>query len=258
LQSDMVGVLLRFRLYSIAVQADIMKMFLQIGLKEKDRDVTRFLWKDLSKDKLHVYRFNRVCFGLTCSPFLAMAVIRHHAELKKEVYPEAARIVENNIYVDDVLLSVENQEAARRMIKDLDSLMESGGFKLAKWASNDSSVLSDIAVEKRATTDNREILRTLGLHWNRDRDEFTFCERKYCSKNYGKPAWIGMNPLPAVSLKTGWSKWKRKAKNLWKIKIPSCLILPPVEETNSIELHVYGDASKWAYGAVAYLKVISK
>ncbi|KRY64886.1 hypothetical protein T4A_8825, partial [Trichinella pseudospiralis] len=76
LQSDMVGVLLRFRLYSIAVQADIIKMFLQIGLKEKDRDVTRFLWKDPSKDKLHVYRFNRVCFGLTCSPFLAMAVIR--------------------------------------------------------------------------------------------------------------------------------------------------------------------------------------
>ncbi|KRY64759.1 hypothetical protein T4A_1795, partial [Trichinella pseudospiralis] len=113
LQSDMVGVLLRFRLYSIAVQADIMKMFLQIGLKEKDRDVTRFLWKDPSRDKLHVYRFNRVCFGLTCSPFLAMAVIRHHAELKKEVHPEAAQIVENNIYVDDVLLSVENQEAAR-------------------------------------------------------------------------------------------------------------------------------------------------
>ncbi|KRY98176.1 hypothetical protein T4B_12392, partial [Trichinella pseudospiralis] len=126
LQSDMVGVLLRFRLYSIAVQADIMKMFLQIGLKEKDRDVTRFLWKDPSRDKLHVYRFNRVCFGLTCSPFLAMAVIRHHAELKKEVHPEAAQIVENNIYVDDVLLSVENQEAARRMIKDLNNLMESG------------------------------------------------------------------------------------------------------------------------------------
>ncbi|KRY96892.1 hypothetical protein T4B_15301, partial [Trichinella pseudospiralis] len=31
-----------------------------------------------------------------------------------------------------------------------------------------------------------------------------------------------------------------------------------MEETDSTELHVYGDASKWAYGAVAYLKVISK
>ncbi|KRX99145.1 hypothetical protein T4E_10779 [Trichinella pseudospiralis] len=291
LQSDMVGVLLRFRLYSIAVQADIMKMFLQIGLKEKDRDVTRFLWKDPSKDKLHVYRFNRVCFGLTCSPFLAMAVIRHHAELKKEVHPEAAQIVENNIYVDDVLLSVENQEAARRMIKDLNNLMESGGFKLAKWASNDSSVLSDIAVDKRATTDNREILRTLGLHWNRERDEFTFValiteNEKNCTKRklisdasklydplgfltpfvvrakilFQKLWQAGIDwdePL-TTSIAEDWSKWKREAKNLWKIKIPRCLIPSPVEETDSTELHVYGDASKWAYGAVAYLKVISK
>ncbi|KAL1230128.1 putative L-gulonolactone oxidase [Trichinella spiralis] len=31
-----------------------------------------------------------------------------------------------------------------------------------------------------------------------------------------------------------------------------------MEETDSIELHVYGDTTKWTYGAVAYLKVISK
>ncbi|KRY70406.1 hypothetical protein T4A_11388 [Trichinella pseudospiralis] len=61
-----------------------------------------------------------------------------------------------------------------------------------------------------------------------------------------------------TSIAEDWSKWKRAAKNLWKIKIPRCLIPSPVEETDSIELHVYGDASKWAYGAVAYLKVISK
>ncbi|KAL1232208.1 Zinc metalloproteinase-disintegrin-like VLAIP-B [Trichinella pseudospiralis] len=41
-------------------------------------------------------------------------------------------------------------------------------------------------------------------------------------------------------------------------RIPRCLIPSPMEETDSTELHVYGDASKWAYGAVAYLKVISK
>ncbi|XP_003369021.1 putative integrase core domain protein [Trichinella spiralis] len=60
------------------------------------------------------------------------------------------------------------------------------------------------------------------------------------------------------SIAEDWSKWKREAKNLWKIKIPRCLISFPVEETDSIELHVYGDTTKWTYGAVAYLKVISK
>ncbi|KRX69598.1 hypothetical protein T02_2035 [Trichinella nativa] len=40
------------------------------------------------------------------------------------------------------------------------------------------------------------------------------------------------------SIAEDWSKWKREAMNLWKIKIPRCLIPFPVEETNSIELHV--------------------
>ncbi|KRX33302.1 hypothetical protein T05_3576 [Trichinella murrelli] len=191
-----------------------------------------------------------------------MAVIRHHAELKMEVHPEAARIVENNIYIDDVLLSMENQEAARRMIKNLNNLMESGGFKLAKWASNGNSVLSNIAVEKRATTDNREILRTLGLHWNRERDEFTFValntenERNLRAKILFQKLWqagIDWDEPFTCSIAEDRCKWKREAKNLWKIKIPRCLILPPVEETNSTELHVYGDASKWAYGATITL-----
>ncbi|KRZ49024.1 hypothetical protein T02_15456 [Trichinella nativa] len=151
---------------------------------------------------------------------------------------------------------MENQEAARRMIKDLINLMESGGFKLAKWASNGNSVLSDIAVEKRATTDNREILRTLGLHWNRERDEFTFAalnteNEKNCTKR--KLISDASKLFDPLSIAEDWCKWKREAKNLWKIKIPRCLILPPVEETNSIELHVYGDASKWAYGATITL-----
>ncbi|KRY36763.1 hypothetical protein T03_12660 [Trichinella britovi] len=45
LQNDLVKVLLRFRRFRIGLQADISKMFLQIGLNEQDRDVCRFLWR---------------------------------------------------------------------------------------------------------------------------------------------------------------------------------------------------------------------
>ncbi|KRZ46906.1 hypothetical protein T02_4085, partial [Trichinella nativa] len=46
LQSDLVKILLRFRRHRIGVQADVSRMFLQIGLHKEDRDVTRFLWKE--------------------------------------------------------------------------------------------------------------------------------------------------------------------------------------------------------------------
>lgn len=45
---DLCGLLIRFRLNTIAVVADVEKAFLSIGLQQPDRDVTRFLWpKDL-------------------------------------------------------------------------------------------------------------------------------------------------------------------------------------------------------------------
>ncbi len=63
--------LLRFRVHATAVTADIEAAFLQIGIREDDRDFLRFLWfDDISKDKPSIvqYRFCRLVFGLTCSP----------------------------------------------------------------------------------------------------------------------------------------------------------------------------------------------
>ena len=64
--------------------ADIEKAFLQVGIQELDRDVTRFLWfKELSDTSvsdgsLDVYRFCRVPFGIVCSPFLLAGTIKFH------------------------------------------------------------------------------------------------------------------------------------------------------------------------------------
>ena len=41
---DLRGILLRLRQYPIVMLADIEKAYLQVGIQEKDRDVTRFLW----------------------------------------------------------------------------------------------------------------------------------------------------------------------------------------------------------------------
>ncbi|XP_045772950.1 uncharacterized protein LOC123872613 [Maniola jurtina] len=47
---DLTCILIRFRSHNIALSADVEKAFLQIGLHEKDCDVTRFIWlKDVEK-----------------------------------------------------------------------------------------------------------------------------------------------------------------------------------------------------------------
>ena len=61
LQPDLVGILLRFRKNHVGVMGDIEKMFLQIRLKEEDRDSHRYLWRDLDPESTPtIYRMTRV------------------------------------------------------------------------------------------------------------------------------------------------------------------------------------------------------
>ena len=53
---DLCGILLHLRQYPIVILADIEKAFLKVGIQEKDRDVTRFLW---FKDPNNVGNFQR-------------------------------------------------------------------------------------------------------------------------------------------------------------------------------------------------------
>ena len=54
-----------------------------IAFDDSDRDVLQFIWiDDISKDKLElrVYRFTRVVFGVSSSPFLLNATVKFHLE----------------------------------------------------------------------------------------------------------------------------------------------------------------------------------
>ena len=71
-------ILIRFRRRKIGLTAYITKVFLQVGISDSDRDVSRFLWK--LDGTVRVMRFTRVPFGNKSSPFLLNATIKHHLE----------------------------------------------------------------------------------------------------------------------------------------------------------------------------------
>ena len=72
------NILLRFRIGDVGLVADTKQAFLNIETEEKDRDLLRLLWVEniSEKDKIVVYRFSRVVFEVTSSPFLLRAMIK--------------------------------------------------------------------------------------------------------------------------------------------------------------------------------------
>jgi len=99
---------------NIAIVADIEKAFLQIQLKDLERDVTRFVWlKDISKltieDNLQIYRFHRVSFVIISSPFLLNACLRYH--LQNSDSPYSQKMI-RNMYVDNLIFEADDSNQA--------------------------------------------------------------------------------------------------------------------------------------------------
>ena len=91
LAENIVDILLRFRCHPTALVGDIEKAFLMINVADVDRDVLRFLWVDnVNKDdpQIVIYRFTRVLFGVTASPFLLNGTIKHHIERYSKEDPQ--------------------------------------------------------------------------------------------------------------------------------------------------------------------------
>ncbi|GFY18345.1 uncharacterized protein TNCV_2047511 [Trichonephila clavipes] len=103
----------RTRKPRVAFTADIKQAFLQIQLDEEDRDVTRFLWNenpDGPEELIQSYRMTRVLFGVSSSPFLLAATIKHHLKRYVEKFPETCEMLNNSLYVDDLVSGRENVE----------------------------------------------------------------------------------------------------------------------------------------------------
>ena len=62
--------LVRARIHPVALTGDLLKAFLQICIREAERDALPFHWKSPGQSVIQTYRFTRALFGLTSSPFL--------------------------------------------------------------------------------------------------------------------------------------------------------------------------------------------
>ncbi|KRZ65467.1 hypothetical protein T10_12933, partial [Trichinella papuae] len=175
LQTDLLGVLLRFRQYQIAVQADIEKMYLQVARRVEDRDACCFLWRNCLQDApVRAYRLTRVCFGSACSPYLAMNVIKAHAERNREECDEVIKRALSNMYVDDLVMSCDEESEVAALIRRVPMFLRRGEFHLKKWASNRVDLLATLPSTEVSETGEKELGKALGVYWLKDEDVITF------------------------------------------------------------------------------------
>ena len=282
------GVLLRFRENQVAFLGDISKMYHRIRIPEMDQQVHRFLWRNLETNREpDIYVKTVLTFGDKPAPAMAQTALRKTAKEAKETFPAAAKVIEDNTYMDDICDSVPTMNEANKLTTDLDSVLETGGFQVKGWVSN--------RIEK---TENRQqevspkgitVEKVLGVVWISERDTLSFkvpadfpegkemvqlSKRKILSRVAQVYDPIGYATAFLIKAKIGLQTlWKRGIS--WDEDLPPDLLekwktlfeemvqlngvsfercLTPPDAVGQPTLCVFSDASEEAFGACAYAR----
>ena len=231
-------------------------------------------------------------FGGKSSPSVVNYCMRKTADDNELKYSELAiNTLRRSFYMDDMIRSVKCVEDAKNLIPEMEKLLQEGGFSLGKFMSTSRDVIESVPEEKRAKSlQNLDINdcslpqeSALGLKWNVEGDYFTYSidlqdkpmtkrgllstsaslydplglvapvllvpkliQQEMCRRNLD---WD--DDLPQDSVRD-FQKWKESVSALERLQIPRCFQSGPSDGCK-IELHVFSDASEFAYGAVMYL-----
>jgi len=289
LQRDIVEVLIRFRRHSIAIVADVEKMYRQINVHRDFTNLQRILWRFDPNDEIRPYTLNTVTYGTACAAYLAIKTFKQLAIDESSKFETAANVVLNDFYVDDLLSGTNTYDDALILYKELNKLMQRGGFALRKWSSNNVRLMSHMSPSNTNTI--RSIYsdpntKTLGINWNLEDDTLRFensfskLDEPFTKRTLLSSIARLFDPLGLLGpiilsaklimqrlwqLKCNWDEivpqniadqWRQYASSMSciaDIRIPRRLSIFP---SPRYELHGFCDASEVGYGSCVYLRSI--
>ena len=169
LLNSLIGILIRFRENEIAFIGDVRKMYHTVYTKELDQHTHRFLWRNMDTTRQpDTYVIQRVSFGDKPSGGIATVAMRKTAEFGHQEFPEATKTIINNSYMDDIIDSVNNKERAKSITRQIESILEKGGFKMKEWIYSDDQLASEETILPSPTE------KVLGITWSPSTDQLQF------------------------------------------------------------------------------------
>ena len=133
LQNILWDVLLRSRFHPVILCTKIEKAFLQIRIRESERDGLRFDWVECSNnDKIEIYHFARLVFRLTQSSFILEGTLGVHFDNSEQEFREVVKKAIADMCVDHLVTGGEIINEIKKLKSDSITLFRQGGFKLHK------------------------------------------------------------------------------------------------------------------------------
>ena len=293
LNNKLLNVLIRFRQHPFCFTADIEAIYHQVLIPIVDRNALRFLWYD-SNGRLVHFRMTRHVFGGVWCASSSTFALRQTVLDSPMVDDTISRVVINDFYVDDCLVSSPSIEEAKELAVGVKTLLASGGFKLTKFVSNESDILAAIPEQDTVNQVKKfgpeSCSKVLGIQWSTRSDEFSFLvnvvdavdgvtRRSMLSTVASIYDPLGLvGPMIVLGkilfqeatrnkldwdddvpseLKGKWLEWLVGLRNLKDLHVSRC-VKPSQFNDAALELHHFCDSSEQAYGCCSYLRCVNK
>ncbi|XP_047019136.1 uncharacterized protein LOC124629667 [Helicoverpa zea] len=290
LQDELRHIIMRWRVHRICIVSDIIKMYRQVLVNRQDTPLQRILWRDSPEKETKAYELITVTFGTASAPYLAVKALQQLAVDECGDNLDMAKIIVNDFYMDDLMSGAETKEDAFKIYTEITKILGKGGFKLQKWKSNCQELLNKIrdGNDEALQIKIDELTKILGLTWNARDDCFQYSlelkplagpvtKRKIIAdiaRLFDPLGWLAPSIIVAKTmiqklwlaglqwdeevpknLLKEWVTYRENLASLVDLKIPRWL---NTGKKVKQELYGFSDASKLAYAAVVYLRVVDE
>ncbi|GFT56543.1 integrase catalytic domain-containing protein [Trichonephila clavipes] len=232
------------------------------NVADEDQRYQQILWRNNSSENIRTYKLKTVTYGLASASFLATRCIKQIA-LDDKDNPNLSRVLQEDIYMDDLLSGADTPNNAISICKDIAHVLSTRGFHLRKWNSNSTEFLAQFSEHSshdarvEFSKDSNESSKVLGLFWNSSNDTFDFQPSLELTPPLTKRRILSesskiFDPLGLLSPCTRIGLGFKKAFNAINyLTVPRWVILTA---DNIVELHGFADASSLAYVAAIYCR----
>ncbi|KAL0829582.1 hypothetical protein ABMA28_003093 [Loxostege sticticalis] len=287
IQDSLFSILIRARQYKFLLTGDIEKMYRQVLVAEKNRDLQRILWREDESKPIQIFKLNTITYGTASASYLSTRCLW---ELGEEQDDELIKtIIQKDFYVDDLITGANSELALSYIQQSVSKALESGCFKLRKYKSNIPTIFQNINVNEHDALTISESSSTLGLGWTPSNDMLHFPIKNFLNNENDvitkrvimSNSFKIFDPLGILSpvviqpkiilqrlwqqkmdwdepvtqeIKGDWLKFTDNLSYLKKLQVPRWVLC---EDYKYVELHSFSDASQHAYGACIYLKSIN-
>lgn len=294
LQDDIFVHLLRIRQFKFTLIGDVSKMYRQILVHPDDRKFQYILWKRPGEKEVRTYELNTVTYGTASGPFHSARCMQELAKTNGDDLPFGQTALLNNFYVDDMLVGADDEREIVRIFHEIKFLLGRGQMEIRKFQSNSLQALTHIPLSDRGsflTIGDKEVLKTLGMIWIPDVDEFAYSYEPDNSKKPTRRTILSeisrlFDPLGLIQpiviraklfmqrlyAKTSdwdedvtpedakmWSTLKYQLKEVHDMRFPRPVINTYFAKSEmQFELHCFCDASQVAYAAAVYVRSFTR